>query len=165
MSRFWYGDHGWMHPAASHARKLFLDLFEEQRKFTRPLAANVAADERELEKLTDSQFSVISAISGNPRVAIAGGAGSGKTWLARKRAIQLAEEGFRVLLTCQSRIFSNPNRGNRGSIDNCIKGSGASRRAAWLRSVVAGDQTSWNSNGISAPCSRCFVVRRFSRSK
>ena len=33
---------------------------------------------------------------------IVAGAGSGKTWLARKRAIQLHSEGFRTLLLCRS---------------------------------------------------------------
>ncbi len=102
-SSFWYGEDGWQHPAAPHARGLLLDLFEKERKFTMPMAADVAGEQQELERLTDSQYSVISAIAGNPRVAVAGGAGSGKTWLARKRAAQLASEGFRVLLTCQSR--------------------------------------------------------------
>ena len=101
-AKFWYGDGGWKHPAAAHARKLLLDLFAEERSFTNPLSANLADEERKLERLTDSQFNVVSSISANPRVAIAGGAGSGKTWLARKRAMQLGEEGFRVLLTCQS---------------------------------------------------------------
>ncbi len=100
-SAFWYGD-SWMHPAALKAPSLLLELFDEPIQFTMPLAVKAGHDAQEFERLTDSQFRVISAVAGCPRVAVAGGAGSGKTWLARKRAVQLAAEGFRVLLTCKS---------------------------------------------------------------
>lgn len=100
--RYWYGDQ-WHHPAAPHACDLLLDLFDRPITFTMPLGARLTGEAETLERLTDSQFKVISAVAGCPRVAVAGGAGSGKTWLARKRAVQLADEGFRVLLTCKSR--------------------------------------------------------------
>ncbi|WP_186775629.1 nuclease-related domain-containing DEAD/DEAH box helicase [Rubripirellula tenax] len=99
--RFWYGG-SWQHPAAPHACDLLIDLFGKPRTFTLPLAETAKEDSARIEKLTDSQFAVIAAISRCPRAAIAGGAGSGKTWLARKRAVQLADEGFKVLLMCKS---------------------------------------------------------------
>lgn len=99
--QFWYGG-TWEHPAAPHACDLLIDLFGKPMAFTLPLSEAAKEESARIDKLTESQFGVITAIARCPRAAIAGGAGSGKTWLARKRAVQLAEEGFRVLLTCKS---------------------------------------------------------------
>lgn len=118
-SRFWYGDR-WDHPAAPHACDLLLELFDRPLTFSMPLAQAAKNEAQQIETLTDSQFSVISAIAGCPRAAIAGGAGSGKTWLARKRAVQLAEEGFRVLLTCQSRPLAKYVRETTAKHDELI---------------------------------------------
>ena len=101
-SKYWYGEKC-THPSALKAPGLLLEIFDEPIQFTMPLAVRARDEAQIIEQLTDSQYRVINAVSGCPRVAIAGGAGSGKTWLARKRAVQLAEEGFRVLLTCRGK--------------------------------------------------------------
>ena len=105
-AKFWYGT-VWDHPAATKVPDLLIEIFDKPLQFTLPLAARSHNEHAEIERLTDSQFRVISAVAGCSRVAVAGGAGSGKTWLARKRAVQLANEGFRVLLTCKSKPLTD----------------------------------------------------------
>ena len=49
-------------------------------------------------RLTEQQYRVLDMLSRQSRVAIAGCAGSGKTFLAAEKARRLAAQGFRVLL-------------------------------------------------------------------
>jgi Nuclease-related domain/PhoH-like protein len=63
-----------------------------------PLAYELAEEERELLHLTEGQYRVLDMLSRQTRVAIAGCAGSGKTFLAAEKARRLAAQGFRVLV-------------------------------------------------------------------
>jgi len=54
--------------------------------------------------LTERQFRLLDMLKRNRRMAISGGAGTGKSLLALKKASDLAREGFRTLLTC----FNHP---------------------------------------------------------
>lgn len=59
------------------------------------------ADEHDaIIRLTEEQFLLLDSLTGRRRVAISGCAGSGKTMLAVEQARRLADQGFRVLLTC-----------------------------------------------------------------
>jgi hypothetical protein len=58
-----------------------------------------SADERR-DKLTEEQFHILYCLQDNPKMLIRGCAGSGKTWIAAKKASLLAGPGARVLLTC-----------------------------------------------------------------
>jgi len=64
------------------------------------LADDIAQANARLIRLTDEQVGVLHGLRRNRRALILGGAGTGKTVLAREKAIQLANEGARVLLTC-----------------------------------------------------------------
>ncbi len=100
-SRFWFGEK-WSHPRADRVGAAIVELFARPLEFTDSLGADLPLETRRFEQLTDDQFRVVQAVAKLPRVVIQGGAGSGKTWLARKRALQLHSEGFRTLLTCRS---------------------------------------------------------------
>ncbi|WP_239523151.1 nuclease-related domain-containing DEAD/DEAH box helicase [Geodermatophilus normandii] len=65
---------------------------------------SLLADEvdEELTRVTTEQERVLRAAEDNPRLAVAGRAGTGKTMLALAEARRLADEGGRVLLTCSS---------------------------------------------------------------
>lgn len=65
---------------------------------------SLLADEvdEELTRVTREQERVLRAAADNPRLAVAGRAGTGKTMLAMVEARRLAEEDRRVLLTCNS---------------------------------------------------------------
>ncbi|HYI25746.1 MAG TPA: NERD domain-containing protein, partial [Thermomicrobiales bacterium] len=67
------------------------------------LVAQVLEDESEIVRLTEQQAAMLSFIQRHPQAVINGCAGSGKTMLAMEKAIQLASDGFDVLLTCYNR--------------------------------------------------------------
>ncbi len=65
-------------------------------------------DEAEaLVRLTHEQIRILRAIDRQPRLAIEGAAGTGKTVLAVERARRLAAEGKRVLLLCFNRPLAD----------------------------------------------------------
>lgn len=64
------------------------------------LRERVGESLQELMRLTDEQVRVLDRLRRTRRAVIYGGAGTGKTVLAVERARRLAEQGFRVLLTC-----------------------------------------------------------------
>ena len=54
-------------------------------------------------KLTNNQIRALDSLKNSRRMAISGGAGTGKTVLAVEKAKRLANEGFKTLLTCYNR--------------------------------------------------------------
>jgi len=72
-----------------------------------PLATWIAADERTLVRLTEEQGRILACLGGNRRVAVCGGAGTGKTVLAREVARRLAAGGERVLVLCYNRLLAD----------------------------------------------------------
>src|SRR5258706_75348 len=57
------------------------------------LSARLQDEERERIELTRKQTAVLAFLARQRRVMIAGGAGTGKTLIAREKAVRLAEEG------------------------------------------------------------------------
>lgn len=71
-----------------------------------PLESSLSADDRKIGVLTDEQFHILEAFSDWKRMAVAGGAGTGKTLLAAEKARRLAAEGQKTLLLCFNRPLS-----------------------------------------------------------
>lgn len=67
------------------------------------LSARLQEEERSRIELTDRQAFILNMLSRQRRVMIAGGAGTGKTLIAREKAVRSAEEGLRTLLVCYNR--------------------------------------------------------------
>ena len=57
---------------------------------------------RRVERLTEDQMRMADVAESNPRVLCAGGAGTGKTFLAERLARRWAEAGLQVALVCRS---------------------------------------------------------------
>jgi hypothetical protein len=72
-----------------------------------PLRTQIDTEAREIQLLTDSQIDAFAKFQRIRRVAVGGGAGSGKTYVAVHRARQLASEGFRTLFTCHSKRLAS----------------------------------------------------------
>lgn len=70
-----------------------------------PLAAAIAQDEAALIELTNEQTLVLRGLAANPRVAVTGCAGSGKTLIAFEHARRLAREKSTVLFVCFNRAL------------------------------------------------------------
>lgn len=91
--------------------QLGIDLIEKvfARSFT--VAPLVSSQLNELEqqriKLTNEQIRTLDLLQSHRRVAIRGGAGTGKTVLALEKGRRLASEGFRTLLTCYNRQLAD----------------------------------------------------------
>lgn len=64
------------------------------------LARGLRSDHRQIERLTSEQIDILDMFEESKRMAIAGGAGTGKTILAMEKAARLAESGSRTLLAC-----------------------------------------------------------------
>ncbi|MCP4356419.1 MAG: ATP-binding domain-containing protein [Chloroflexi bacterium] len=64
------------------------------------LSAEIESQVKEQERLTREQFMMLDFLGRRRQAAISGCAGSGKTMLAYEKARRLAEQGFKVLLTC-----------------------------------------------------------------
>ena len=84
-------------------RRVFARVVE-----VRPLLSHVAAEEEEERlRLTADQVRVLDLLARQRRVAVSGGAGTGKTLLAAEKARRLAAEGFSTLLTCFNRPLAD----------------------------------------------------------
>jgi hypothetical protein len=84
-------------------RRVFARVVE-----VRPLLSHSAArEEDERLRLTAEQVCVLDLLSRQRRVAVSGGAGTGKTLLAVEKAKRLAAEGFSTLLTCFNRPLAD----------------------------------------------------------
>lgn len=81
-----------------------------------PLGAMLSSDEQALATLTEEQFHILRAIEDVPRVAIPGGAGTGKTVLAMEEALRRQEADARVLLTCYNRPLAEDMRRRMGDL-------------------------------------------------
>ncbi|MEP7194486.1 MAG: NERD domain-containing protein [Actinomycetota bacterium] len=62
-----------------------------------------AEHEERVRQMTQDQIRILGLFRNQHRVAIVGGAGSGKTWLALEQARRLAKDGQSVALVCYSR--------------------------------------------------------------
>ena len=86
------------------------DLFESVKSRLAPtatlknsLSVRVRTSERALVELTEGQFTAMEIMRRHRRTLTLGGAGTGKTLLAKARAESLAKSGFRTLLVCFNR--------------------------------------------------------------
>jgi hypothetical protein len=67
------------------------------------LASGIRDDEEDIRLLTEQQSRVLRILSTRKRIAMCGGAGTGKTAMALQKALELSDAGQHVLLTCFNR--------------------------------------------------------------
>ena len=67
-----------------------------------PLLQHVEDAERRIERMTEDQMRMSDVAESNPRVLCAGGAGTGKTFLAERLARRWTEYGRQVVFVCRS---------------------------------------------------------------
>jgi len=100
--KFWAGEK--FVPPGEYGVQALRDLLARSWLLREPrLGEEIGPQSIAIERYTEEQFQVLEMLAGRPRAAIRGCAGSGKTFLALRKAQQLANEGFRVLLTCYNR--------------------------------------------------------------
>jgi hypothetical protein len=76
-------------------------------ELTPNLARALGNDRKKIEILSAEQIDVLDALESHTRVAISGGAGTGKTVLALEKASRLANNGRRTLLLCYNAPLSD----------------------------------------------------------
>ena len=113
MFDYWAGSMGRALAPAPGFVQAVTDLLAPRFELPRSLGATIKGDDRELLRLTEDQFRVLDMLSRQRRVAVSGGAGTGKTMLALEKARRLAAEGLEVLLTCYNRAARRPTCGSR----------------------------------------------------
>jgi hypothetical protein len=100
MFDFWRGDPRARIQLAPEFLPALTEMLAPTFELRQPLRSVLAGEDRELLRLTEGQFTVLDTLSRARRVAVSGGAGTGKTVLALEKAKRLAAEGLEVLLTC-----------------------------------------------------------------
>lgn len=100
---YWEGESGATQQIGTHGVDALIALFARSAS-TRPLLSARIADEDDARlTLTNRQAAILDMLRRQRRVMIAGGAGTGKTLIAREKAVRLAAEGMRTLLLCYNR--------------------------------------------------------------
>lgn len=83
------------------------EVFARSFVATPLLSAQLAEQETRRLILTKDQVRGLDFLRSHRRVAVSGGAGTGKTVLAVEKARRLASEGFQTLLTCYNRQLAD----------------------------------------------------------
>jgi hypothetical protein len=114
LFRYWYdAEHD--RPLGAEGIQRLERLLANSFQLHAPLGYEYEEEERELLRLTEEQYRVLDMLARHTRVAIAGCAGSGKTFLAAEKARRLVAQGFRVLIVCFNRYLAEHLR--RGVAD------------------------------------------------
>lgn len=88
-----------------------VDLLGKKVEIEVPRSTRLRDQERERIMLTNQQAIVLESAADRPRVAISGGAGTGKTLLALLEAKRRAEAGGRPLLLCFNQLLAGYLKG------------------------------------------------------
>lgn len=96
-------DSFWRNHGVPTLERLFV-----HRDFARiPIGTSIRQEEPVLVELTREQSRLLDTLRNIRRARIAGCAGSGKTMLAVEKARRLAQQGYRVLITCFNRALAD----------------------------------------------------------
>ena len=104
-----------------------------RRATTRPLlSARIQDEESERVTLTERQARILDLLQRQRRVMVAGGAGTGKTLIARDKAVRAANDGMRTLLVCYNRPLADHLREQCAGIPNLDVASFHQVCNAWI---------------------------------
>jgi len=83
-----------------------LDILSPEFEYGQRFLERVLDESFQFQKLTEQQSGILDALQNFPRLLVAGGAGTGKTFLAIKKARMIAEDGGNVLLLCFNEMLA-----------------------------------------------------------
>jgi hypothetical protein len=87
-------------PPGNDGLRALTEILAQPFQLKSSLGTLVALEDRDIVALTDQQFHLLEGFRDSHRLAITGGAGTGKTLLAVEKACRLAQEGAETLLVC-----------------------------------------------------------------
>lgn len=130
--RYWSaGDRGPLDELGQRGVDAIVTTFA-RRATTRPLlSARIQDEERERITLTARQAQILDVLQRQRRVMVAGGAGTGKTLIAREKALRAAADGMRTLLVCYNRPLADHLREQCAGIDGLDVASFHQVCSAW----------------------------------
>lgn len=115
---YWGNDAGRYTAIGRRGIDVVRDVFARSFVVAPLVATRLADQEARRLVLTKDQLRVIDFLRSHRRVAVSGGAGTGKTVLALEKARRLASEGFKTLLTCYNRQLADHLSGLCTGINN-----------------------------------------------
>lgn len=104
---YWGNDASSFTPLGRRGLDVLRDVFARSFVVTPLVSSLLAEQEARRLVLTKDQIRVLDFLRSHRRVAVSGGAGTGKTVLALEKARRLAAEGFKTLLTCYNRQLAD----------------------------------------------------------
>jgi len=104
---YWDNDAGSATPIGRRGIDVVREVFARSFAVAPLVGSRLAEQETQRLILTKDQMRILDFLSSHRRVAISGGAGTGKTVLALEKARRLASEGFKTLLTCYNRQLAD----------------------------------------------------------
>jgi hypothetical protein len=104
---YWSNDVPGHTPLGRRGVEAIRDVFARTVTVAPLVSSRLAEQEARRIALTNDQVRVLDFLQSHRRVAVSGGAGTGKTVLALEKARRLASEGFRTLLTCYNRQLAD----------------------------------------------------------
>lgn len=117
--------------------RAFIDIFARDATTRQLLSARLKEEEDRRIELTERQGGILDLLQRQRRVMIAGGAGTGKTLIAREKAVRLVGEGMRVLLLCYNRGLADHLREQCAKIEMLDVATFHQVCDLWTRRVLA----------------------------
>ena len=119
MFRLWGGESYGLRNYSIQQHRALLELIRDRIAISAAAGALVKFKKRQLQIINRVQDNYVYFLSNVNRFYIKGGAGTGKTWIAKKMAMQSARKpGSRILFLCKSKTLAqNVSEGMPNNID------------------------------------------------
>jgi hypothetical protein len=104
---YWGNDASGFTPLGMRGVSVLRDVLARSFEVAPLISSQLVDQEARRLVLTKDQIRVLDFLRSHRRVAVSGGAGTGKTVLALEKARRLASQGFRTLLTCYNRQLAD----------------------------------------------------------
>lgn len=106
LFHYWKNKRNLSVPFSVEQRKRFISLINKRISLSAAAGALIPIREKEFVKINIIQDSILDAVHNFRELRFIGGAGTGKTYIGAKKALQEAANGKKVLYTCCSKALT-----------------------------------------------------------
>lgn len=103
---YWKNKRNIVTPFSAEQRQRFINTINKRISLSAAAGALIPIKEKEFEKINFLQNSILDILHHYRQVQLVGGAGTGKTYIAMKKALRDAEKGKQVLILCRNEELS-----------------------------------------------------------